>query len=62
MLILRQTPIELISLFLSHVTEILLRTSLVVDKNGNVVGKDWVTKLGQSYVESDVETCYRIYG
>ena len=28
---------------------------LVVDKNGNVVGKDWVTKLGQSYVESDVE-------
>ena len=29
---------------------------LVVDKNGNVVGKDWVTKLGQSYVESDVET------
>lgn len=29
---------------------------LVVDKNGNVVGKDWVTKLGQSYVESDVES------
>ena len=28
---------------------------LMVDKNGNVVGKDWVTKLGQSYVESDVE-------
>jgi len=26
---------------------------LVVDKNGNVVGKDWVTKLGQSWVGED---------
>ena len=26
---------------------------LVVDKNGNVVGKDWVTKLGQSWVSED---------
>ena len=26
-----------------------------MDKNGNVVGKDWVTKLGQSFVESDIE-------
>ena len=26
---------------------------LVVDKNGNVLGKDWVTKLGQSWVSED---------
>ena len=26
---------------------------LVVDKNGNVVGKDWVTKRGQSWVGED---------